>query len=252
MRFRLAGGSGAVAAATNEGYGDCAARVNHPSLCAPWAGRGRVALRALWVLAAILFASVTAAHAEPLRIAMLGDSLTAGFGLSPDQALPAKLEKALKAAGRDVTVANHGVSGDTSAGGLSRLDWTLGDKPRLVIVALGANDALRGLDPEETEKNLDAIITRSKEAGAGVLLCGMKAPRNYGPEYVAKFDGIYERLAVKHNVPLVPFLLEGVAMTPELNQPDGIHPNVKGVDVIVTHLAPAVAKMLDSMRKASN
>jgi acyl-CoA thioesterase-1 len=206
-------------------------------------------LRSFWLLAAILFASVTTAHAEPLRIAMLGDSLTAGFGLSPDQALPAKLEKALKAASRDVTVANHGVSGDTSAGGLARLDWTLGDKPRLVIVALGANDALRGLDPEETEKNLDAIVARSKEAGATVLLCGMKAPRNYGPEYVAKFDGIYERLAKKHNVPLVAFLLEGVAMLPELNQPDGIHPNVKGVDVIVTHLAPAVSKALDGMKK---
>ena len=193
--------------------------------------------------------TVAPASAEPLRIAMLGDSLTAGFGLSPDQALPSRLEKALKATGRDVSVANHGVSGDTSAGGLARLDWTLGDKPRLVIVALGANDALRGLDPEETEKNLDAIITRAKEAGAAVLLCGMKAPRNYGPEYVAKFDGVYERLAKKHGVPLVPFLLEGVAMMPDLNQPDGIHPNARGVDAIVTHMVPVVGKALDGMRK---
>ncbi len=210
---------------------------------------GRSLARSLCLVAAVLFASIAAAHAEPLRIAMLGDSLTAGFGLSPDQALPAKLEKTLRAAGRDVTVANHGVSGDTSAGGLARLDWTLGDKPKLVIVALGANDALRGLDPEETEKNLDAIITRAKEAGAAVLLCGMKAPRNYGPEYVVKFDGLYERLAQKHKVTLVPFLLEGVAMMPELNQPDGIHPNTKGVDVILTHVAPAVGKALDSMKK---
>lgn len=249
MRFRLAGKSGAVAAATSVGYGDCAVRVNGPSR--PAAQRGRPLMRGLCLLAAFLFTTVTAAHAQSVRIAMLGDSLTAGFGLSPEQALPTKLEKALKASGRDVTVANHGVSGDTSAGGLARLDWTLGDKPRLVIVALGANDALRGLDPDETEKNLDALITRARDSGAAVLLCGMKAPRNYGPEYVAKFDGLYERLAAKHNVPLLPFLLEGVAMTPELNQPDGIHPNVKGVDVVVTHLAPAVMKALDAMPKAA-
>ncbi|TXL70201.1 arylesterase [Vineibacter terrae] len=182
---------------------------------------------------------------------MLGDSLTAGFGLPPEQALPTRLEQALKAAGRDVSVANHGVSGDTSAGGLARLDWTLGDKPKLVIVALGANDALRGLDPDETEKNLDAIITRTKAAGATVLLCGMKAPRNYGPEYAAKFDGLYERLAAKHGVALLPFLLDGVAMVQDLNQADGIHPNAKGVDTVVAHLAPAVIKVLDEMKKVS-
>ncbi|HEX2890325.1 arylesterase [Vineibacter terrae] len=194
---------------------------------------------------------MTAAQAQPVRIAMLGDSLTAGFGLPPEQALPTRLEQALKAAGRDVSVANHGVSGDTSAGGLARLDWTLGDKPKLVIVALGANDALRGLDPDETEKNLDAIITRTKAAGATVLLCGMKAPRNYGPEYVAKFDGLYERLAAKHGVALLPFLLDGVAMVQDLNQADGIHPNAKGVDAVVSHLAPAVLKVLDEMKKVS-
>jgi acyl-CoA thioesterase-1 len=199
-------------------------------------------------LLVFLFA-VSAAQAQTVRIAMLGDSLTAGFGLPPEQALPVKLEKALKAAGRDVAVANHGVSGDTSAGGLARLDWTLGDKPALVIVALGANDALRGLDPEETEKNLEAIVTKTKAAGTTVLLCGMKAPRNYGPEYVEKFDGLYGRLAAKLGVELVPFLLEGVAMTPELNQADGMHPNARGVDVIVTQLAPAVMKALNGLKK---
>jgi acyl-CoA thioesterase-1 len=200
-------------------------------------------------LLALCFTAMTAARAEPLRIAMLGDSLTAGFGLPPDQALPARLEKALKAAGRDVSVANHGVSGDTSAGGLSRLDWTLGDKPALLIVALGANDALRGLDPAQTEKNLDTIVTRARAAGVVVLLCGMKAPRNYGPEYTDKFDGLYTRLAARHGVALMPFLLDGVAMVPELNQPDGIHPNVKGVDVIVDHLAQSVTRVLDGMKK---
>jgi acyl-CoA thioesterase-1 len=289
MRLKLADDSGALAAgAMRQGYGDCAGRVNTPRpdarrpdggcrsgraapsaphAAAMYAGAshedaplgrrgptsngasfGRV-LRSVWLFAVLLCASVTVAHAEPLRIAMLGDSLTAGFGLPPEQALPAKLEAALKAAGRDVTVANNGVSGDTSAGGLARLDWTLGDKPKLVIVALGANDALRGLDPEETEKNLDAIIARTRAAGAAVLLCGMKAPRNYGPDYVAKFDGLYERLAQKYDVPLMPFLLEGVAMVPELNQTDGMHPNSKGVDEVVSHLAPAVMKALDGMKK---
>jgi len=250
MIGRLADDSGVLATAMNQGYGDFTDRVNGPAhLTRSWGERAGGALRAFWLLAALFCATVTAAHAETVRIAMLGDSLTAGFGLPPEQALPTKLEQALKAAGRDVSVANHGVSGDTSAGGLARLDWTLGDKPKLVIVALGANDALRGLNPDDTEKNLDAIITRTKAAGAVVLLCGIKAPRNYGPEYVTKFDGLYERLASKHGVALLPFLLDGVAMMPELNQADGIHPNPKGVDVVVTHLAPAVIKVLDEIKK---
>ncbi|WP_370461634.1 arylesterase [Reyranella sp. CPCC 100927] len=249
MSSRLADDSG-VLAAMNQGYGDFADRVNGPArLTRSWGKELSLAFRHFWLIAALLCASVTAAHAQTVRIAMLGDSLTAGFGLPPEQALPTKLEQALKAAGRDVSVANHGVSGDTSAGGLARLDWTLGDKPKLVIVALGANDALRGLNPDDTEKNIDAIITRTKAAGAVVLLCGMKAPRNYGPEYVAKFDGLYERLAAKHGVALLPFLLDGVAMMPELNQADGIHPNAKGVDTVVAHLAPAVTKVLDDMKK---
>jgi acyl-CoA thioesterase-1 len=249
MRRKLACKSGALAAgAMTEAYGDCAGRVNRASR---FGQRGRSTprwLQALVILLAFCF-QPGPAQAQTLRIAMLGDSLTAGFGLSPDQALPAKLEAALKAAGRDAAVANHGVSGDTSAGGLARLDWTLGDKPTLVIVALGANDALRGLDPDETEKNLDAIVARTKAAGAAMLLCGMKAPRNYGADYVAKFDGLYERLAAKHGVALMPFLLEGVAMTPDLNQADGIHPNAKGVEAIVAQLAPVVVKALDGARK---
>lgn len=252
MGGRLAGESGSLAAAgAGLGYGDCAGRVNGSSAPLRRGKHGFSLAAALWLIVAFLCASVTAAQAQPVRIAMLGDSLTAGFGLPPEQALPTRLEQALKAAGRDVSVANHGVSGDTSAGGLARLDWTLGDKPKLVIVALGANDALRGLDPDETEKNLDAIITRTKAAGATVLLCGMKAPRNYGPEYVAKFDGLYERLAAKHGVALLPFLLDGVAMVQDLNQADGIHPNAKGVDAVVSHLAPAVLKVLDEMKKVS-
>jgi acyl-CoA thioesterase-1 len=189
-----------------------------------------------------------AARAETLRIAMLGDSLTAGFGLKPTEAPPVKLEKALKAAGRDIAIINHGVSGDTTAGGLARLDWMMGDKPRLVLLALGANDALRGTDPAETERNLDAIIAKLKTEGAAVMLFGMAAPRNYGPEYTKAFDGLYPRLAEKHKIPLYPFLLDGVAMERELNQADGIHPNVKGVDVLVSRIAPAVLKTIDALK----
>ncbi len=187
-------------------------------------------------------------RAQTLRIAMLGDSITAGYGLKPQEALPVKLEAALKAAGRDIAVVNHGVSGDTTAGGLARLDWMMGDKPRLVLVALGGNDALRGTDPAETERNLDAIIAKLKAEGAAVMLFGMAAPRNYGPEYTKAFDGLYPRLAEKHKIPLYPFLLDGVAMERELNQADGIHPNVKGVDILVTRIAPAVLKALDALK----
>lgn len=201
---------------------------------------------ALVVLLGIALPSTS--HAQTLRIAMLGDSITAGYGLPPREALPVKLETALKAAGRDIAVVNHGVSGDTTAGGLARVDWMMGDKPRLVLVALGGNDALRGTDPAETERNLDAIITKLKADGAAVMLFGMAAPRNYGPEYTRAFDGLYPRLAEKHRIPLYPFLLDGVAMERELNQADGIHPNIKGVDILVTRIAPAVLKALDALR----
>lgn len=203
-----------------------------------------VAVVLLW-FAVVIPAS---AQAATLPVAMLGDSLTAGYGLSPQQALPVQLEKALKAAGRDVAIANHGVSGDTTAGGLARLDWMMGDKPKLVLVALGANDALRGIDPAETERNLDAIITKIKAEGAAVMLFGMAAPRNFGPEYTKAFDGLYPRLAEKHKIPLYPFLLDGVAMQPDLNQADGIHPNTKGVDVLVKRIAPEVIKAIDALK----
>ena len=187
------------------------------------------------------------AHAQstPVKLAILGDSLAAGFGVKPEQAIPARLEAALKAQGRSVAVINHGVSGDTTAGGLARVDWMLADKPDIVIVELGANDALRALDPAGAERNLDAIITKLKAAGVTVWLTGMLAPRNFGPEYDRQFDGIYKRLAEKHGVPLYPFFLDGVAQDPALNQGDGLHPNPKGVDVIVERLLPFVTKNLD-------
>jgi acyl-CoA thioesterase I len=190
------------------------------------------------------------AHAQdaPVKLAVLGDSIAAGYGLSPDQAFPVRLQAALAAQGRKVTVLNHGVSGDTTAGGLERVDWMLADKPDIVLVALGGNDMLRGTDPAATERNLDAIITKLKAAGVEVWLAGMVAPRNFGPEYTKAFDSLYGRLAAKYDVPLYPFLLDGVAQVDGLNQADGIHPNTKGVDVLVERLLPFVTRNLDRYR----
>jgi len=198
-----------------------------------------------------LLLGLVAAHAQttppapPLKLAMLGDSLTAGYGVSTEQSLPVRLEAALKAEGRNVTILNDGVSGDTSAGGLDRVDWILGDKPDIVLLELGANDALRGIDPASTEKNLAAIVEKIKAAGIPVWIIGIMAPRNLGPDYVDAFDGIYKRLADKYQTPLYPFLLDGVATDPALSQADGLHPNPKGVEVIVQHMLPFMNKTLD-------
>jgi acyl-CoA thioesterase-1 len=220
-------------------------------------GYGRFAAAVNSLLVTILLCLSVSAHAQstpaqstpaqttPTKLAILGDSLVAGYGVKPEQAIPARLEAALKAEGRNIVVINHGVSGDTTAGGLDRVDWMLADKPDIVMVELGANDALRGLDPATAERNLDAIITRLKAAGVTVWLAGMLAPRNFGPEYTQQFDGLYKRLADKYNVPLYPFILDGVAQDAALNQPDGIHPNPKGVDIIVERLLPFVTKNLD-------
>jgi acyl-CoA thioesterase-1 len=215
------------------GYGGFAATVN-----------SRIAALLALVLT-LMAASGLHAQTAPIKLAILGDSLAAGYGVKPGEAIPVRLEAALKAAGRNVSVINHGVSGDTTAGGLERIDWMLADKPDIVLVALGGNDALRGSDPAGTERNLDAIITKLKAAGVTVWLAGMLAPRNFGPDYVAQFDGLYKKLADKHGVPLYPFFLDGVAADPAFNQPDGIHPNPRGVDVIVGRLLPFVTKNLD-------
>lgn len=183
-------------------------------------------------------------HAAGLTIVALGDSLTAGYGLPQSDAFATRLGAALERAGVAARVVNAGVSGDTSAGGLARIDWLLAEKPDLVIVELGANDALRGLDPEETRRNLDAIIERIKGAGARVLLTGMRAPPNMGREYAAEFDRIFPDLAKQHKVPLYPFFLDGVVADPALNQADGIHPNAKGVSVIVKKILPTLLRAL--------
>jgi acyl-CoA thioesterase-1 len=184
----------------------------------------------------------------PLRIVAFGDSITAGYGLQPEDSLPAKLEAALNAKGYAVEVVNAGVSGDTTAGGLARLDWTLADKPDLLIVALGGNDGLRGLDPAKTRENLDAMLARLKARNVPVVLAGMLAPRNLGPEYAAAFDPIFAELAAAYGATLYPFLLEGVAVERGLNQPDGIHPNPQGVDVIVERMTPVVAAAIERMK----
>jgi acyl-CoA thioesterase-1 len=219
-------------------------------------GRFAAAVNSLLPGLLLAFVLVVTAHAQtaptwapqptaPIKLAILGDSLAAGYGVKPEQSIPAKLEAALKAEGRNVTVMNQGVSGDTTAGGLERLDWMLGDKPDIVLIELGANDALRGLDPAEAERNLDAIIAKLKRDGVTVWLAGMLAPRNFGPDYVRRFDGLYKRLADKYDIPLYPFILDGVAQEPTLNQPDGIHPNPKGVEIVVARLLPFVNKNLD-------
>jgi acyl-CoA thioesterase-1 len=188
----------------------------------------------------------TPAFAHIPVILDFGDSLTAGYGLAPDQAFPARLEDALRQQGIEVHVVNGGLSGDTTAGGLARLDWALGDKPDLVILAFGANDALRGIDPATVRDNLDKMIRKIEASGAKVLLVGMLAPPNWGAEYESAFDRIFPDLAKVHDVQLYPFFLEGVAMKPELNQPDGLHPNERGVAVLVDRLAPMVARLVGS------
>lgn len=182
------------------------------------------------------------------RLVILGDSLTAGYGLPVNDSFPVQLEAALKDVGLDVRVTNAGVSGDTSAGGLSRVGWVLVDEPQLVIVELGGNDAMRGLDPNITRRNLDQLLVKLKQGGAQVILAGMQAPHNLGKTYVAEFNAIYPDLAKKHDIVLYPFFLEGVALDPELNQVDGIHPNAAGVRLIVKNILPLVKSKILSMQ----
>ena len=190
--------------------------------------------------------SQAATAAEACRIAVLGDSLASGYGLELEDAFPAELERALQDAGYACTVIDAGVSGDTSAGGRARLDWTLGDEPSHVIVELGGNDALRALSPDQMEANLDAILTRLAEEGVPALLAGMLAPPNLGKDYGLEFQAVFQRLAREHDVAFYPFFLDGVAAVPALNQRDGIHPNEDGVDEIVRRILPTVTDWLEA------
>ena len=179
------------------------------------------------------------------RVVFLGDSITAGYGLDAEQAFPALIRGALAGDGIPVDVVNLGVSGDTTAGGLARLDWVLRQKPDVLVVGLGGNDGLRGQDVKSSEANLRAIVTKGRDAGAQVLLLGMMIPPNYGPEYTKEFREIYPRLARELDVPLVPFLLEGVGGEAKLNQGDGIHPTAEGHERVAANVLPHVRELLE-------
>ena len=200
------------------------------------------------VLVALLPCSVGglahAAEQVPLII-FLGDSLTAGYGLSEEQAFPALVGARLEAKGIQVEVVNAGISGDTTAGGVSRLDWLLTQNPDVMVVELGANDGLRGLSLAETNANLDDILRRCQEAGAKVLLIGMKIPPSYGVDYAGEFENLFESLASQHGIVVMPFLLAGVAADPELNQGDGIHPNAEGQRRVAANVVPYLLPLLE-------
>jgi len=181
------------------------------------------------------------------RVVFLGDSITAGYGVDAEQAFPALIRDALAEEGMPVDVVNLGVSGDTTAGGLARIDWVLRQKPDVLVVGLGGNDGLRGQDVKSSEANLRAIVTKARGAGAQVLLLGMMIPPNYGPEYTKAFREIYPRLAQELNVPLVPFLLEGVGGEATLNQGDGIHPTAEGHERVAAHVMPSVRELLQKL-----
>lgn len=190
------------------------------------------------------FGTAVLAGSDQLRILAFGDSLTAGYGLSQSDAFPTRLAAKLEAAGISAEIVNAGVSGDTTTGALQRLDWLM-DRPfQLAIVELGANDALRAVDPDLTRRNLEQIVAKLKSAGITVLLAGMKAPRNLGPEFAQSFDSIFPEVAANHGLNFYPFFLEGVASNPAYNQQDGMHPNAKGVAIIVDRMLPFVIQAL--------
>lgn len=204
-------------------------------------------LQRLFSAFSILVLALTAAEAQPLQIVGFGDSLMAGYQLDPGQSFPEKLEVALKAQGHDVVIVNAGVSGDTSSGGLSRLDWSVPDGADLVILELGANDMLRGIAPEVTRKNLTAMIEALKARDIEIILAGMLAAPNLGPDYAAEFDPIYPQLAEKYDLPFYPFFLDGVTAEPEFLLGDGMHPNEAGVERMVENFLPLIDKVLVEM-----
>ncbi len=199
----------------------------------------------LLFVGALLAPGIGPGAAERVRILAFGDSLTAGYGLRDEDSFPSQLERALRAAGHPAEVINAGVSGDTTTGGRARLDWALQDDLDLVIVELGANDGLRGIDPELTRANLATILDKLKQRGVAVLLAGMYAPPNLGADFVRRFNRIYPELASEHGVALYPFFLEGVAAVSALNQADGIHPTAEGIGIIVRRILPHVTALLE-------
>ena len=201
-----------------------------------------------WLIAAFAISAQAQTKAAPLRMVVLGDSLVAGYQLKASDAFPAQLERALKAKGHAVEIINAGVSGDTTAAGLERLRWAVPERTDAVILELGANDALRALDPGRAKANLEKIITTLKAGGAEVMLAGMIAPRNLGEEYMRTFNGMYPELAQKHGLILYPFFLDGVALDGGLNLGDGLHPNPKGVAEITKRILPTVEELIARVR----
>ncbi|MEH2564915.1 acyl-CoA thioesterase-1 [Bradyrhizobium sp. AZCC 2289] len=202
---------------------------------------------ALMTAGTVLAQGAVAVTAKPVKMVVLGDSLSAGYGLPAGAAFPVRLQKALDTKGIKVDMINAGVSGDTASGGRDRLDWSVPEGTDAVIVELGANDALRGTDPAVTRAALSDILTRLKARGVTVLLCGMVAPPNYGSDYAARFNAIYPELAKSFGVPLYPFFLDGVAADARLNQADGMHPTAEGVDVVVKNILPTVEAFLGKL-----
>ncbi len=207
-------------------------------------GLARRLIQGLVLALAVFLAGSALAASKPVQIVCLGDSLTAGYLLPPDAAFPVVLETALKAQGLSVAVSNAGVSGDTSSGGLERLDWAVPEGTDLVIVELGANDMLRGLDPKIPAQALDTIITRLKARNIRVLLAGMVSASNYGADYQARFDAIYPALSARYHLPLYPFFLKGVSGVPGMTLPDGLHPTRAGVERMVQGILPVVRDMI--------
>jgi len=212
----------------------------------------RLALVLMFVCVVLLPGPVALARDDgsPVKVVALGDSLTAGYGLPPAAALPARLQAALTRQGVAATVANAGVSGDTMSGGLGRLDWSVPEGTEAVIVALGANDALRGIDPKITAAALEKILVRLKERRIAVLLCGMRAPPNLGADFTGTYDRLFEQLAQKYDALYYPFLLDGVAANAKLNLQDGMHPNAAGVETMTQKLLPKVEELVSRARAA--
>jgi acyl-CoA thioesterase-1 len=229
--------------ARTRSYGDRGRRVQTLIVAA--------GLAAVCIAYLFLTAFPVSAQDRPVKLVVFGDSLSAGLGLPAAEAFPAKLAGALKARGLAVDVADAGVSGDTTSGGLGRLDWSVPEGTDAVIVELGANDALRGLDPKVTRAALDQILRRLQDRGIAVLLAGMQAPRNLGDGYTHGFDSIFPELAAAHGVLFYPFFLDGVVTDAKLNQRDGMHPNAAGVDVIVARILPKVEELVTRVRAKS-
>ncbi|HXE15654.1 MAG TPA: arylesterase [Stellaceae bacterium] len=210
-----------------------------------WMNRGGVAVTLIKWSLLVALAMPVAARAAPFRLLVLGDSIGAGYGVAPDQSFPARLAAGLAAAGHPVTILNASVSGDTTANGLARIGDAIARHPDGALIELGANDALRGVDPRITEANLDAILARFDAANIPVLILGMRAPGNWGRDYQSRFDAVFPRVAKAYNVALYPFLLDGIALDPKFNQPDLLHPNAAGAALMATKMLPYALRLVE-------